>query len=377
MTEFGRNFLPGPTGVHPDVLAALQQPMFAHYGPKMRPILEEIQPPLRQMFGTTRPVFTISCSGSGMMEAAIRNGVRDRVLVVVSGFFGEYFAKIAEACGKEVVRVQVPFGQSLEADQLEMFFDGPPVDAVAMVHSESSSGALAPVEALARVVRGRDDVMLLVDGISSAAGVPIEMDRVGIDFMITGSQKAMSLPPGLAFGAVSDRMESRAKSMPDVGCYFSVTRWVKMATDYQLFETPALSIYYGLVCQLRRIAAAGGWPARWAHQRALADRMWQWVGQQPDLRYLAESDRRTPTVSVLEVGPRHDARVLIGQLDAAGYSVSWAVDETNHPGLIRVGHMGDLELAHLDSLLATLEALLSTSASDHHSPPPGRGALND
>ncbi|MFN0177817.1 MAG: pyridoxal-phosphate-dependent aminotransferase family protein [Gemmatimonadales bacterium] len=376
MTEFGRNFLPGPTGVHPDVLAALQAPMFAHYGPRMRPYLEEIQPPLREMFGTTRPVFTITCSGTGMMETAIRNGVKHRVLVVVSGYFGEYFAKIAEACGKEVVRVHVPFGHTLEADQLEMFFDGPPVDAVAAVHSESSSGALAPIEALARAVRRKSDVMLLVDGISSAAGVPIEMDRIGVDFMITGSQKALSLPPGLAFGAVSERFEARAKAMPDVGHYFSVTRWVKMATEFQLFETPALSIYLAMVYQLRRIAAAGGWPARWAKQRALAERMWSWVESRTDVRYLAPKERRTPTVSVLDVGPDRRAQELIDRLDAAGFAVSGPVNTTKLPGVFRVGHMGDLEMTHLDTLLETLGPLLSTLASDDHSARPARGVAH-
>src|SRR5688572_22934485 len=103
MTGFGRNFLPGPTGVHPDVMGAMMHPMFAHYGPRMRPILEEMQPELQAMLGTARPVFAVTCSGTGLMEAAIRNSVKSRVLVVVTGFFGDYFAQIAEACGKEVV----------------------------------------------------------------------------------------------------------------------------------------------------------------------------------------------------------------------------------------------------------------------------------
>ncbi|MBM4185882.1 MAG: alanine--glyoxylate aminotransferase family protein [Gemmatimonadetes bacterium] len=367
MMEFGRNFLPGPTGVHPEVLASLTAPMFAHYGPKMRPFLEEIQPALREMFGTSRPVFTVTCSGTGMMEMAIRNSVRDRVLVVVSGFFGEYFARIAEECGKEVVRVHVPFGQVISGETLEMFLDGPRVDAVALVHSESSSGALAPLDAIAGVVRRHDDVMLLVDGISSAAGIPIEMDRLGIDFMITGSQKALSLPPGLAFGAVSERLEARAREVLDVGRYFSVTRWVRMAVEMQLFETPALSLYLALVCQLRRIAERGGWPARWANQRALAESMWQWVDRQEEVRYFTPAGQRTPTVSVLDVGPHRDARELIAQLDAAGYAAAWAVDQPTDRRILRIGHMGDLEPGHLETFLGVLGPLLSGRGPDDHS----------
>lgn len=290
---------------------------------------------------------------------AIRNSVRRRVLVVVSGYFGEYFARIAEACDKDVIRVEVPFGQTLEAGQLEALFDGPAVDAVALVHSESSTGALAPLAELAEVVRRQKDVMLLVDGISSAAGVPIEMDRLGIDFMITGSQKALSLPPGLAFGAVSPRLEERARKIDDAGHYFSVTRWLKMATEYQLFETPALSIYFALLCQIRRIAAAGGWPARWAKQQLLAEKMWSWVKRHPELRFVAPEGRRSPTVTALDLGPARDARAVVEAAEAAGYLITWALDPVRFSHLIRIGHMGDTELTHLDDLFATLEPLIS------------------
>jgi aspartate aminotransferase-like enzyme len=358
MTGFGRNFLPGPTGVHPDVLAALTAPMFAHYWPQMRPYLDLVQPSLQEMFGTNRPVFAVTCSGTGMMEMAIRNSVRRRVLVVVSGFFGEYFARIAEACDKEVIRVSVPFGRTLEADQLEALFDGPPVDAVALVHSESSTGALAPLADLAAVVRRQKDVMLLVDGISSAAAVPIEMDRIGVDFMITGSQKALSLPPGLAFGAVSARLEERAKKLDDTGYYFSVTRWLKMTRDRLLFETPALSIYMGLVSQIRRIAEAGGWPARWQRQQLLAERMWSWLKAHPELKVVASEGRRSPTVTAFDLGPGRDARQVISAMEAKGYLITWAVDSANLGGVIRIGHMGDTEVGHLDAMLAELTPLL-------------------
>jgi aspartate aminotransferase-like enzyme len=358
MTGFGRNFLPGPTGVHPDVLAALTAPMFAHYWPQMRPYLDEIQPSLQAMFGTTRPVFAVTCSGTGMMEMAIRNSVRRRVLVVVSGFFGEYFARIAEQCDKEVIRVSVPFGHTLEADQLEALFDGPPVDAVALVHSESSTGALAPLEELAAVVQRQQDVLLLVDAISSAAAVPLEVDRIGVDFMITGSQKALSLPPGLAFGAVSPRLEERARKITDAGHYFSVTRWLKMTRDRLLFETPALSIYMGLLCQIRRVAQAGGWPARWARQEALAKRMWSWLETRPELTPIAPQGRRSPTVTALDLGAGREARGLVEAMAERGYLITWAVDSAARPSVFRIGHMGDTEVGHLESMLAELEPLL-------------------
>ena len=363
---FGRNFLPGPTAVHPDVLDAMLQPMFAHYGPEMRPILDEIQGPLQALFGTARPVFVVTSSGTGLMEAAIRNAVRHRVLVVVSGFFGDYFARIAERCGKEVVRVNVPAGQTLEADQLSAFLDGPKVDAVALVHSESSTGALAPLDDLARVVGSQDDVLLLVDAVSSAGGVPLEMDRLGIDFLLTGSQKALALPPGLAIGAVSERLERRAADVAEIGHYFNARRLVSMARERKLFETPALSLFFALQRQLRRVIATGGWPARYARHRALADRMQGWVAERPSVALLAPPARRSPTVSALRLVAGQDADRVAAALGDQGFAVGRSL-VAGEPGLLRIGHMGDVELAHLEALLEALSPLLGPAPDGHHS----------
>jgi len=354
---FGRNFLPGPTGVHPDVLAAMSGPMFSYLGPRMRPILEEIQPALQSMFGTTRPVFSVTASGTGVLEMAIRNSVRERVMVAVGGYFGEYLARIAEACGKEVVRVEVPLGRTLEPDQLAAFLDSPAVDAVAVVHSESSTGALAPIAELARVVQSRKNVMFIVDAISSAAGTPIDMDRNGYDFVATGSQKALALPPGLAFGAASARFEERARTIEDAGYYFSVPRWIRMASSFQLSETPALSIYLALQTQLRRIAAAGGWQARWDRHQALATQFHAWAVTQPALEVLASEGRRSPCVSAVRLR-HHEPAAVAGALEEQGFLIGRAIDPAHGP-LLRIGHMGDVETGHLTALLEALGALIS------------------
>jgi aspartate aminotransferase-like enzyme len=211
MTElpFGRNFLPGPVDVHPDILQAMAGPTMGW--PEMGELMEEIEAPLRRLFGSVRPVLIGTCSGTGFMEAAIRNGVRHRMLAVVSGYFGERFARVAEACGKHVVRAGVPPGATLRPEHLERFLQGPPIDAVAIVHSETSTGALAPLAALAAVARGRDDVVTLVDAVSSVGALPLAADLHHLDFVFTSSQKALGLPPGIALAVASPRMMARAR----------------------------------------------------------------------------------------------------------------------------------------------------------------------
>lgn len=358
MSEFGRNFLPGPTDIHPEVMAALAGPMFPHRGPKMQQMMAAMQPALQECFGTRQPVFIATSSATGLIEAAVRNGVRRRVLVAVGGYFGEYFARVAEACGKEVLRVEVHPGEAITPEQLAQFLEGPAVDAVALAHSESSTGALADVAALARVVRAREDVLLLVDGVTSVGAMPIEMDRWGADYYCTGSQKAMALPPGLALGAASERLLARAETLPDAGYYFSVRKLVTITRQNLPFWTPALSLYYTLECQLARIARGGGWPARWARHREMLEQLERWVAARSDVRLLARAGARSPAISalLLPAGRRPDA--IIAALEREGYLVGGALDPRHGP-VIRIGHMGDLEPRHLGALLDRLDGLLA------------------
>jgi len=358
MSPFGRNFLPGPTDVRPEVLAALDHPMFGHRSARMQALLAAVQPVLQECFGTRQPVFVATSSGTGLLEAAIRNGVRDRVLVAVGGYFGEYLARIAESCGRQAFRVQVHPGAAITAEQLDQFLEGPDVDAVAVVHSESSTGALADIPALAEVVRARKDVLFLVDGVTSVGAMPIEMDRWGVDYYCTGSQKAMALPPGLAFGAASERFMARAGGQDDAGYYFSVKRLVAIARENLPTWTPAVSLLLALECQLARITASGGWPARYARHRAMLETMERWIGAQDQVRLMAPAGRRSPAISALLLPERHAPATVMQSLAERGYLVGGALDHRHGP-VIRIGHMGDLEPVHLEALLAELTRLLA------------------
>jgi len=358
MSPFGRNFLPGPTDVRPEVLAALDHPMFGHRSPRMQALLASVQPALQECFGTRQPVFVATSSGTGLLEAAIRNGVRDRVLVAVGGYFGEYLARIAESCGRQVFRVHVHPGLAITAEQLDQFLEGPVVDAVAIVHSESSTGALADIPALAEVVRARKDVLLLVDGVTSVGAMPIEMDRWGADYYCTGSQKAMALPPGLAFGAASERFMARAQEQDDAGYYFSVRRMVSIARENLPTWTPAVSLFLALELQMARIAASGGWSARWARHRAMLETMEAWIAAHGAVRLMAPAGRRSPAISALLLPDGPAPATVMQSLAERGYLVGGALDPRHGP-VIRIGHMGDLEPVHLEALLHELAGLLS------------------
>jgi len=361
MTEFGRCFLPGPTDVRPEIYEATAEPMFFHRGPRMIALLQGIQPSLQQMFGTARPVFTSTSSATGMMETAVRNGVRDRVAVITSGFFGEMFARVAEACGKEVVRIGVPYGHSIEPDQLDALLDGPEVDAVALVHSESGTGVLAPLGELAAVVRRRPGLVLMVDAVTAAGAVPLEMDAWGVDFIFTGSQKALALPPGLGLGAASEAFIARAREVDTRGYYFDVLTFLEEAETGLLAHTCAIPLYAALERQLADIAASGGWPARWARHAAMLGVLEAWVAARPGTALLAPAGRRSAAISAVRPGAGVDPLALVRELGDRGFQVGTGLGSLATE-VFRIGHMGDLQPEHLHALLAEVDSILAVHA---------------
>jgi len=356
LTLSGRYFLPGPVEVDGDVMAAMQQPMIGHRGPEARELVARLQPGLRQVFGTSRPVMLSTGSSTSLMEAAVRSGVRDRALCIVTGFFGERFAKIVEACGREAIRLHVPDGGVLELSLLEEMLDGPGFDAVTLVHSETSTGALAPLEALLARLRQLDDVVTIVDGVSSVGGLPVEFDRWGADFLLTGSQKALGLPPGLAFAVASERFLDRSRAIAERGLYLDVLHLHQSAAGSTFPQTPALSVVYAAIRQMERIAREG-LPGRFARHRAMRERIESWAAGHGRCGIMAPPGRRSDTVTALTIPPQRSARAIAETLAGRGWQVATGIDAWEDR-LIRIGHMGDLLPEHVDGVLAEIEPLL-------------------
>ncbi len=359
---FGRSFLPGPVDVHPDVTQALGRPLFSHRGPEMVALLQRIQPRLQALFRTRRPVYVGTHSATGFMEAGVRAGVRDHVLVVEGGYFGRRFAAVAARCGKAVSTLHVPPGHVVTPAQLARGIAETKADAVALVHSETSTGALAPLAELAEVVRAVPDVMILVDAVTSIGGSPVETDAWGLDFVFTGSQKALALPPGIALAVASERMLDRARSSTATGWYLDLALHEEAVHKLQPTQTPAVPLYYALDLQLERIQAEGGVEARWRRHGAMQRRVEDWVGQHRTLRFLSPEGFRSWTVSALAVARDRSARAIVATMKERGWIVGTGLD-ADADSLIRIGHMGDLQVEHLDALLDELTRVVPVPAT--------------
>jgi aspartate aminotransferase-like enzyme len=331
--------------------------MVPHRTSEMVHLLEGIEGPLQAMWRTARRPYIGTCSATGFMEMAVRSGVRQRALSVVGGAFGERFAGIVAATGREVVRVDVQPGATVEPDMLRDALRRSDVDAVTIVHSETSTGALAPLEDLAAVVREFDDVLLLVDAVTSFAGSPVLTDEWKLDFVLTGSQKALALPPGLALGVASERMVARAKTVPERGAYLDLLAYEQASADHQPTNTPAISLLYALEAQVARINADGGIEQRWERHAQMRELVEAWIdgkGGALGFSYLPASGRRSWTVSCLNVPDGTKGRSIAQAMKREG----WVIGSGYGPlkqSTIRIGHMGDHTPDRLRELLETLE----------------------
>ena len=358
---FGRFFLPGPTEVRPEILQAMERPMIGHRGKDMEQLVARLQDGLKYVFRTERPVYLSSSSATGLMEAAVRNGVRRRVLCLVNGAFSERFYRIAVACGLDADPLEVPLGEVNTPSALRKALTRGIYDAVTVVHSETSTGVLNPISELAEVARGAGDVVLLVDSVSALAGAKVETDEWGLDFVLTGSQKCFALPPGLAFGVAQPNILERAKTKTDRGIYFDFVEFEKNVLKHQTPNTPAVSLFYALEAQLKAIEQETI-EGRWARHTAMARRTYEWTdemrGRGLDLAVLAPEGFRSPAVTCVKLPEGMSGSKISAEAKARGYVIASGYGPLKD-STFRIGHMGDHTVEELDELLGVLEEIVT------------------
>ena len=350
-------FVPGPVDVAPEVLAAQAKPMLPHRSKDFEALFHRTEEKLQKLFYTQYRVFQATNSGSGMQEAGIRNFVQEDVLCCVNGAFSERWYEVAVSNGKKADRVEVPWGEVHTPDMLADALKKKHYEAVTIVHNETSTGAENPVKDLAAVIHQLSpDTLVLVDAVSSLAGTRIEMDAWGIDFLLTSSQKCLSLPPGLSFGGASDRAMKKAESVSNRGWYFDLLRMEKHRIKDSTPMTPAMSLIFALDVQLDRIFAEG-LDARFARHAAMAKRLQTWCIAQ-GMNPMTPEPYRSKTVTTVQNSKGWDISALNKWLLQRGYRIAngygaWK-DKT-----IRLAAMGEIQMEDVEKLLAMFEEYMA------------------
>jgi aspartate aminotransferase-like enzyme len=261
--------LPGPTDVPEQIREALARPITNHRGPEFRALLAQVESRLQPLFGTANRVLIYSCSGTGMMEASLANIVvpGDRVLVIVHGQFGERYASIGKALGAHVETIEFPWGEGIDPAAIEDRLHSTHYHAVVAIHNESSTGCVADLAAIGRLLRDRS-TLFLVDSVSGLGGIEMCQDEWGVDIVVSASQKALMCPPGLAFASISAKawaVVNRETSAPRF--YFDFRRALSAIEGYETAFTPAVSLVAALGEALGMIHSEGLPAVLQRHQR--------------------------------------------------------------------------------------------------------------
>jgi predicted phosphoserine aminotransferase len=345
--------------VRPEILDAQAQWMIGHRMPECADLYKSIQEKLPQVFFTDQTVLITASTGTGLWEAAVRNTINKKALNCVNGAFSDRFRLVTELNGKENEVLEVPWGQPILPEQVAQRLAGGGFDAVTLVHNETSTGVTSPVKEIAEAVRSApngDEIMILVDSVSGLSGARIEFDAWDLDVVLSSSQKAFALPPGIAFCAVSDRAMAKAETVPNRGYYFDFLTLAKSMAKFQTPATSPISLLYALDAQLEAMMAEG-MENRFKRHLAMRDRTIEWA-RAHDLSLYAAPGYESPTVTCVNNDDNIDIGALNTYLRERGMIISNGYGKLKGTNF-RIAHMGDTTLADMEELFAAMDDFFS------------------
>ncbi|HLB32721.1 MAG TPA: alanine--glyoxylate aminotransferase family protein [Chthoniobacterales bacterium] len=260
MTPHIKLFIPGPVEVSEKTRAAFARPLIGHRSSDFKKLYAACQPRLQELFGTRRPVYISTSSAWGVMEGVLRNlvdGQEGKVLNCMNGAFSDKWFDVTECCGYRAEALQVAWGNPITPKLLKRRLEKGGINVVTLVHSETSTGVLSPLSDLAVVMKQFPEIFFVVDTVSSFSTMPIPMDELGIDVMITGCQKGLALPPGMALFSASQKALARAAEVKGRGYYFDFLEFEKNHEGNMTLSTPVISHIYALESKLDDIFTEG------------------------------------------------------------------------------------------------------------------------
>jgi alanine-glyoxylate transaminase / serine-glyoxylate transaminase / serine-pyruvate transaminase len=355
--------IPGPTPVRDDVRGALAEPVRSHTSAENAQTMRRIADGLRACVGSeSARVHVFAGAGTLAMEAAVVNHVRpgQRMVVCSHGYFGDRFVEIGQAFGVEVLHLTTEWGTRIDPQRLRDACAQHPQALVALTHVDTSTGVLADVATLSGIARDAGALTVL-DGVCATGGIAEEMDAWGVDVLLTGAQKALAVPPGLAILAVGERARERREALGTISAYYAdLRRWDPVVDDpTRYFSTHATSMLRALEASLDAIAAEG-LPRRFERHRRVARAIRAGFAELGLLPF-TDAEALAPTLSALRTPEGVDEAELRSGMAGRGVVVAGCLGPFAGKG-IRVGHMGEVGPAEVERTLAAAAQALGRDA---------------
>lgn len=351
--------IPGPTPIPPRVQQAMAKPMIGHRSNIASQLIQECINQLKPVFGTNLQPVVLAGSGTSALEAAVVNTLSegDEAIVVCTGAFGDRFAKIIQKYGFNLHVLDIPWGKACEPDQLSAFVQKyPQTKAVFLTYCETSTGVLNPVPELAKAVEKHSDALVVVDGVSCLGAVPCQMDAWNIDVIVTGSQKALMLPPGLAIVAASERAWKTIENNNQPSFYLDLDSYRKKIEQQTTPFTPAVSLLYGLKEALSMIEEEGYEQVFARHERL--KKLTRAGIKALGLSLMVEDRYASPTVTSIDTShEKWDVELFRKKMQANGFVVAGGQQHLKGQ-IFRIGHMGYCDDWDIIAVLAAAEFTL-------------------
>ena len=351
---------PGPTPIPDDIIAEMSLPMINHRGPEFKELIEATTAGLKQVFMTNDDLYILTSSGTGALEAAVVNTLSpgDRVIACTAGAFGDRFVQLAQGYGADVLRMDFKWGDAIDAEAIrsELQKDAS-IKAVLVTHNETSTGVTHDLEAIARVVKGEFDKLLLVDAVSSLGCLPLPVDGWDCDVVATGSQKGFMIPPGLAFISISARGWEAYKDAKIPRFYFDLMAAERSLQRGQTPWTPNVALLYGLRLGLDRILSEG-LESVYGRHASIGEYCRAGV-KSLGLQLLAtDESRASNTVTAIKMPEEIDGGKFMAMMrEDEGVVLAGGQGKlTGH--CFRIGHLGWVSQADITEVLEALERVL-------------------
>ena len=356
MDSYPKLFIPGPTHVPKSIMKALSTPQIGHRTDEISVLLESISSRVKKVLYTDNDIYLTSNPATALWEMGLRNSVQKGALHAVNGAFSSKWAKVSEACGYRYKSIDYNWGESVKVEEIDKALSSGAYDVFAMVHNETSTGVMSDLNEISDLLKNKyPDILWLVDAVSSMAGVKIETDKLGIDFMLASTQKAWGLPAGFSMCSVSKKILDRSIKIMNKGYFFDLSVYEKYYKKMQTPYTPSIPHLFGLN-EVLNIIELEGLENRWDRHKEMRDYVIDWAkGNGQNL--FSEDGFHSCTVTCIKNSKKWDINKIYHELLNLGYRMDRGYGDLRCKAF-RIPHMGNIQMQDLKEYINILDGII-------------------
>ncbi len=356
MQEFPKLFIPGPTHVPSEILEVLSTPQIGHRTPEISSLIDFIIKGIQKILYTKNHIYLVSHAATGLWEMGTKNSVQKGILHCSNGAFSSKWALSSKKNGFKTRNIEYEWGKAVKVDEIDKLLKTGQYDVLAMVHNETSTGVMSDLDAISTLLKNKyPSVVWLVDAVSSMAGIKIDVDRLGIDFLLSSTQKAWGLPAGFSVCSVSNKLIEKSKTLSNKGYFLDIEVYEKYYLKLQTPTTPSIPHMFGLK-KIIELIELEGIENRWKRHIELSEHTIKWArnhGQE----LFPDKGCHSFTLTCLKNIQNWDIDKINEELLNKGFRMDRGYGNLKGK-VFRIPHMGNIYKKDLEEYLTTIDDII-------------------